>query len=821
MRLTQHQDTRQISARVEELLSQMTLEEKIAQLCCCTLPDTLDDETMERLFSHGMGTVNYLNSALTGDSQKDVDTLQRIQEYLHRHTRLGIPVLAHSEAIAGAQIPGATTFPQSLGMAATWQPELAEQMGEAVRAQLRSYGIYAAHSPLFDLGRDPRWGRIGETYGESPMLVAQMGTRFVRGLQGNDELMATAKHFIAYGNSCGGRNGGQVDLSERSLLEEYCFPFEAAIREGNVMAVMNSYGTLNGEPTVTSRYLMTELLREKLGFDGPVVSDYGSVERSFNRFGTAASRTDAAVQALTAGIDVDQPDGVCFHQLVDAVRDGLVEEACIDQAAHRVLSVKCRLGLLDDCAPQGSFEMLTADPAVHALSRSIAEKSIVLAKNDGVLPLRENLTVAVIGPSADTVLPFFGGYSSVGTVNASNLDFNRSELDNFRTMMLEIYTTQRKDKLLERGIIFDVPPTPEQEAQILELVKEDLGKRSERKVYKGQEDFLQRYYPKAKTVRQALSALLGEEHVLYAPGCGVKLPLEGGIEDALSAAEKADVVIAVVGGQESMRSVDATCGENKDNTNLDLEAPQRELMKALSTTGKPIVIVLIDGRPLAIRDADRYSDAVLYAWLPGEHGGEAIADILTGKAVPGGKMPITVLRHAGQIPMRYDLQPLFEGPTHMAEYLDSESSTPLYPFGHGLSYTSFQYSDLSVSPQVVCGETMELSFKIRNTGSRPGEEVAQIYMRDLLASVVRPMRQLAAFARVALEPGEEKLVHIWIDTPQLAFYGRDMQLGIEPGKRQVMVGSSCEDIRLRGETELTGERLLLKQRRSFPKVEII
>ncbi len=815
------QNKDRLTQRVEALLAQMTLEEKVAQLCCCTLPDHLDDETLEQLFAHGMGTVNYLNSALTGDVERDIERLRRIQDYLRQRTRLGIPVLAHSEAIAGAQIPGATSFPQSLGMAATWQPELAERMGAAVKDQLRSFGIYAAHSPLFDLGRDPRWGRIGETYGESPMLVAQMGTCFVQGLQGNNELMATAKHFIAYGNSWGGRNGGQVDLSQRSLLEEYCLPFEAAIQEGRVMAVMNSYGTLNGEPTVSSRRLMTELLREQLDFDGVLVSDYGSVERSFNRFGTAASRMDAAVQALTAGIDVDQPDGVCFHQLVEAVQSGLVEEACIDQAVRRVLGVKCRLGLLEHCEPRGNFAALAADPAVHALSRSIAEKSLVLAKNNGILPLGEQTTVAVVGPSADSVLYFFGGYSSVGTVNASNLDFNRSELDNFKNMMLEIYTTQHRERLLARGIEFDLPPTPEQEAQILELVREDLGKRSARKVYRGQEDFLRRYYPEAKTVRQALTELLGEERVRYAPGCGVKLPLEGGIAEALAAAEQADVVIAVVGGQESMRSVDATCGENKDNTNLNLEQPQLELMRALFATGKPVVTVLIDGRPLALEEVDRGSAAVLYGWLPGEHGGEAIANVLLGKTVPGGKMPVTVLRHAGQIPMRYDLQPLFDEATHMAEYLDAGSNKPLYPFGHGLSYTGFAYSDLFVSPSVVCGETLELSFRVKNTGSRPGEEVVQVYTRELLASVVRPMRQLAAFARVPLEPGQEKLVHIWIDTPQLAFYGRDMRLGIEPGKRQVFVGASCEDIRLRGETEFTGQRLLIRRRRFFPKVELL
>lgn len=806
---------------VENILSQMDLEEKAAQLCCCTLPENLDDAAMERLFSKGMGTVNYLNSALTGDSRKDRETLQKIQNYLAEHTRFGIPVLAHSETIAGAQIPGATTFPQSLGLAATWQPELAEQMGTAVKEQLLSYGIFAAHSPLFDLGRDPRWGRIGETYGESPMLVGQMGTSFVKGLQGRNEVMATAKHFIGYGNSLGGRNGGQGDISERTLLDEYCLPFEAVIQEGGVMAVMNSYGTLNGEPTVSSRYLLTDLLRDKLGFDGVVVSDYGSVERSFNRFGTAVSREDAAIQALNAGIDVDQPDGVCFHNLVEAVRGGRVPEALVDQAVRRVLTVKCRLGMLESAAPRGDFEKLTQADSVRNLSRTIAQQSIVLAKNNGILPLKQGITVAVIGPSGDTVLNFFGGYSSVGTVNATNLDFNRSELENFRKMMLEIYTQQHREELAQRGIVWKDTPSPEQEEQILEVVKESFAARSSRKVYRGQEDFLEKYYPNSRTVRQALSALLGESHVLSAPGCGIKLPIEGGIAQAVETAKRADVVIAVVGGQESMRSVDATCGENKDNTNIHLEAPQRELMQALFAAGKPVVTVVVDGRPLAIAEEAEKSAAVLYAWLPGEFGGEAIANVLTGSVNPSGKMPVTVLRHVGQLPMRYDLQPLFEGSDHMAEYLDSQSNHPLYCFGHGLSYTEFAYRDLHLSPSVCCGGQLEMTFRVRNTGNRPGEETAQIYYRDCIASVVRPMRVLAAFAKVGLLPGEEKTVRIRLDTSLMAFHGLDRKLCIEPGKRMFMIGSSCEDIRLRGETVLTGERTEIPHRSLFPEIDIL
>lgn len=809
-----------VPQRVEDLIARMNLREKVAQLCCCTLPHPLDDAALDKLFRYGMGTVSYLNSALSGDQQQDVDTLQRVQSYLREHTRWGIPVLAHSEAIAGAQIPGATTFPQSLGMAATWQPDLARDIGSAVRAQLKSYGIYGAHSPLLDLGRDPRWGRVGETYGEAPLLTARMATAFIQGLQGRQEVMATAKHFLAYGNALGGRNGGQADCSERTLLDEYCLPFEAAIQEGGVMAVMNCYGTLNEEPVVTSHHLLTEILRDKLGFAGPVVSDYGSIERTCNRFGTAVSEMDAAVQALRAGMDVDQPSGTCFSHLVQAVEEGLVEESAVDQAVRRVLTLKFTLGLFENSAPQGDFAALTADPAVQQLSRISAEKSMVLAKNDGILPLSGGCRIALVGPSADAKVVFFGGYSSVGTVNATSLDFNRSEFDQFRRMMLSIYTTQRREELREKGIVWEDAPTPAQEEQILAIVKENFARQDSYKVYHGQEEFMDRFYPGCKTVRQALEEAVGKDHVLYAPGCEIKRPLEGGIEAAVAAARQADVVVAVVGGQESMRSADATCGENKDNANIGLEEPQRALLRALFAVGKPVVTVLVDGRPLALTEEDAHSAAVLYGWLPGEQGGQAIVNVLLGKVNPGGKMPVTVLRHAGQIPLRHDLQPLFESRIAMAEYLDRPSNQPLYPFGHGLSYTSFAYSSLQVTPETPCGGNIQIRFQVKNTGAAAGDEVAQLYWHDCQGTLVRPMRQLGAFVRLTLQPGEERTVQVVLDSHQLAYHGADMQLAIQPGRREVMVGSSAADIRLEGSFTLTGPRLVVERRTFHPQITL-
>ncbi|WP_283657770.1 glycoside hydrolase family 3 protein [Paenibacillus sp. RC343] len=407
--MTYKDASKSIPERVEDLLGRMTLKEKVAQLYCASVSDADDSVApLKEAMKDGIGTLSCLNSSLTGDNKKDIEKLKSLQKYLLEETRLGIPVIIHNEGIAGAQIPGATTFPQSLNLASTWEPELALKMGEAVKKQLIAYGFRAVHSPLFDLGRDPRWGRIGETYGEDPYLVAQMGVAYVKGIQGDHEVMAAAKHFVGYGNAEGGRNGGEQQIADRKLFDTYCFPFEAAIHDARLLAVMNSYGILNEQAVSTSKWLLTDVLRDKMGFDGLVVADYGSINHAFSRYRVAKDQKETAVLALRAGMDVEQPNNNCYKYLVEAVESGELEEFYIDRSVRRVLETKFKMGLFENPFEIGDFfaEISKVEPA--ELSQEIAEKSIVLVKNeDNFLPLQKKLKIALIGPTADERTNFF------------------------------------------------------------------------------------------------------------------------------------------------------------------------------------------------------------------------------------------------------------------------------------------------------------------------------------------------------------------------------------------------------------------------------
>ncbi|WP_261305075.1 glycoside hydrolase family 3 N-terminal domain-containing protein [Paenibacillus andongensis] len=802
-----------IQERVEDLLGRMTLKEKVAQLYCANSygGDSVHDGKEERL-KDGIGTISYLNDSLTGDNLKDMETLKSIQKFLIEETRLGIPALVHSEGIAGAQIPGATTFPQSLNVASTWEPALAQKMGEVVKKQLMAYGFKAVHSPLFDLGRDPRWGRIGETYGEDPYLVAQMGVSFVKGLQGDDEVMATAKHFVGYGNAEGGRNGGEQQIAERKLLDTYCFPFEAAIHESDVKAIMNSYGILNEQAVATSKWLLIDILRDKLGFNGLVVSDYGSITHANLRYRVAKDAKETAILALTAGIDVEQPGNSCYQYLVDAVGSGEIEEVYIDRSVRRVLETKFKLGLFENPYEDGSFHEEISKPECEELSQEIAEKSIVLVKNeDHILPLQKNLKIAVIGPTSDNKPNFFGGYSSVGSASTKSSDFDKSEEDNMLKMAYASAITEHKETLNAYGITFDDEPTPEQKKFIMDMIKQNMSS-SDKDKYGSPEEFVETYYPNCKSVKEVLENEFGKENILHVKGCEIRTPISGGIEEVKKAVEQADIVIAVLGGKESMLDPQATCGENRDNMNIDLEKPQLEMMEEVFGLNKPVISIIVDGRPLSTPLISEKSRAVLYAWLPAQTGAQAIVNTLTGKSNPSGKLPVTIVKDNGQIPMYNSRLPFYAEINNWAEYIDNDKNTPLYPFGHGLSYTQFEYSELELDSTVEADGELNLKFKLKNAGPRDGDEVVQVYMRDSVSSVVRPVKQLVGFARVGLEVHETKEVAFKVNMKQLAFHDLNMDQVVEPGKIEVFIGASSHDIRLKGAFDITGEKMIVERK---------
>ncbi|MEH7490636.1 glycoside hydrolase family 3 N-terminal domain-containing protein [Neobacillus niacini] len=813
-------DKKSVSERVEDLLQRMTLKEKIAQLYGMVNLGQQDPiKNVSENFNHGVGTVSFLNSSQTGNTKKDLETLNNIQRFFVEETRLGIPALVHNEGIAGAQIPGATTFPQSMNVASTWEPQLAEKMGEVVRKQLLAFGIRAVHSPLFDLGRDPRWGRIGETYGEDPYLVAQMGTSYVKGVQGNHQLMAAAKHFVGYGNAEGGRNGGEQQIAERKLLDTYCLPFEAAIHEGQVMGIMNSYGILNEQAVSTSKWLLTDVLREKLGFSGLVVADYGSVSHANARYRVAKTQKETAIMALKAGMDVEQPNNTCYRYLEEAVESGELEMEFIDRSVSRVLEKKFKLGLFENPYQEGNFQEEIRKGEYLELSQEIAEKSIVMVKNDNsILPLTKDLKIALIGPSADSKINFFGGYSSVGTADTSTGDFDRSEDDNIIKMAYDVVITEHKEMLKSRGIVFDQQPSPEQKEMIIAMLKKNRS--TSNKVYKTSEEFVDTYYPNCSTVKEVLEKEFGSANVFYAKGCDIAKPIEGGMEAVKRNIQEADIVIAVLGGKESMRAQDATAGENKDNINIELEKPQMELMEEVFRQGKPVISIIVDGRPLATPLISEKSKAVLYTWLPAQTGAQAIVNIVTGKRNPSGKLPVTVVKDKGQIPMYHSRLPFFVNINEWSEYIDHDKNTPLYPFGYGLSYTKFEYSNLKLNKEVLSNGELQVTFMLKNTGNYQGDEIAQLYIRDCFSSIARPAKQLVGFVRVKLDVNETKKITFTVDMKQLAFHNINMEQVVEPGEMELYVGASSEDIRLHDSFIIVGDEINVHRKVFSSKVTV-
>lgn len=739
--------------RVEELISRMTLEEKIAQLGSIPIGELMEngkfsvEKARERL-KNGIGQITRIAGWSRLEPKEAAELANAVQRFLLENTRLKIPAIVHEECLTGFMANKATTFPQAIGLASTWEPELIERMTTVIRQQMRAVGAHQGLSPVLDVVRDPRWGRTEETYGEDHYLVACMGVAYIRGLQGDDlreGVVATAKHFAAHGFPEGGRNLAPVHLGPRELREVFLFPFEMAVKVAGVKSIMNAYHDVDGVPCAASKKLLTDILRGEWGFDGIVVSDYGAIDMLRTVHHVAADKTEAAIKALIAGIDVELPGVNCYGEpLLRAVREGFISEAVIDEAVRRVLRVKEMLGLFDN--PYVDPEKAPAvfdTPEQRALALEIARKSIVLLKNDGLLPLRKDLkSIAVIGPNAASTRNLLGDYTFTAHLS------------------------------LER----DAVPV----VSILDGIKS--------KVSEG-------------TV------------VRYAKGCDVTGDSKEGFAEAVEAARNSDVAVVVVGGKSGLSPSD-TSGEHRDRAELGLPGVQEELVEAICETGTPVVVVLVNGRPFSIEWIAERVGAIVEAWLPGEEGGNAVADVLFGDYNPGGKLPITFPRTVGQIPINYNRKPV-----SFRDYVFTKGS-PLFPFGHGLSYTRFEYSDLKVEPERigVAGE-VSISFKIKNVGDREGDEVVQLYVRDPVASVTRPIKELKGFKRLTLKPGEEKKVTFKLHADVLAFYDEDEKLIVEPGVIEVMVGSSSEDIRLKGSFEIVGtKREVTSMRRFFSEV---
>lgn len=743
--------TLSVEERTQDLLSRMTLEEKIGQLLCplgWEMYEKKGDDVIHSAKFEKFVQERYIGSlwAVYRADPWTKKTLENglnpglaakagnaLQRYIIENTRLGIPIFLAEEAPHGHMAIGTTVFPTGIGMAATWSVSLLNQTGAVISKEVRLQGGHIGYGPVLDLSRDPRWSRVEETFGEDPVLSGTLGAAIVNGAGGGDlsksySVISTLKHFLAYGIAEGGHNGNTSLTGQRDLHENFLPTFKAAIDAG-ALSVMTSYNSIDGTPCTSNGYLLSDILRDKWRFKGFVVSDLGSIEGLKGSHYVAETMEDAAMLAASAGVDSDL-GGEAFLTLVDAVKNGKISESVIDTAAYRILRLKFEMGLFENpyVDPKQANDNVRT-PEHIAVARKAAQKSIVLLKNsNNILPLDKNIKrIAVIGPNADNIYNMLGDYTA-----------------------------------------------PQSRENV-------------------------------KTVLDGIKSKVKASRVEYVKGCAIRDTLNTDIDKAIAAAQRCDVAVVVVGGSSardfktkyietgaavaSKESLsDMECGEGFDRATLDLLGKQLDLLQAVKSVGKPVIVVYIEGRPLNMNWAEENADALLTAWYPGQEGGNAIADVLFGDYNPAGRLPVSIPRHEGQLPVYYNKKN-----PRGHDYVEMPAS-PLYSFGYGLSYTQFEYKNLEV---VKNGRyEFEVSFILKNAGSRDGDEVVQLYMRDEYASTVQAVKQLKHFDRIFLKKGEEKKITFLISENDLSLINQKMERVVEPGSFSLMIGASSDDLRL-------------------------
>ena len=739
-----------VEERVTDLIQRMTLEEKVGQLRCTLAwnyytikgKEVVPSESFKQDIAEG--NIGMLWGTYRADpwTQKSLENGlnpelaakagNALQKYVIENTRLGIPLFLAEEAPHGHMAIGTTVFPTGFGMAATWNPSLIERVGEVIGQEIRLQGGHISYGPVLDLAREPRWSRVEETMGEDPVLAGELGSAMVKGLGGGDlskpwSTIATLKHFIGYGTTEGGQNGGITVAGSRELRESFLPPFKKAIDAG-ALSVMTSYNSLDGIPSTASKALLTDLLRNEWGFRGFVVSDLYSVDGIFGTHRVARNKQEAGVMALKAGVDADL-GALAFAPLVDAVKKGLVSEKEINHALANILRLKFEMGLFEN--PYVDVEK--AQKQVRSDSNKnvalvTAREVITLLKNDGnTLPLSKQTKVLVCGPNADNVYNMLGDYTS-----------------------------------------------PQEDGNV-------------------------------KTILSGIRTKLPAAQVEYVKGCAVRDTSESNISEAVEAAHRADVIIVAVGGSsardfktsyketgaavtDSKTISDMDCGEGFDRATLTPLGHQMELLKALKATGKPLVVIYIEGRPMDKSWAAQNADALLTAYYPGQEGGTAIADVLFGDYNPAGRLPVSVPANIGQLPVYYNKKPPMPH-----DYVEM-SARPLYPFGYGLSYTTFKYDNLQVKKQDPT--TFEVNLKVTNTGQYDGDEVVQLYLHDEFASTAQPLKQLKKFQRIFIPKGETRDITFTLEAEDLSIINADMKCVVEPGDFTIMIGSSSDNILL-------------------------
>jgi beta-glucosidase len=745
-------------ARVQDLLGRMTTAEKVGQLstllgwemyqkdgqrvsASAAYKKAVDERHIGALWATLRADPWTKKTLLTGlNPTQAAEATNALQKYAMEHTRLHIPLLLAEECPHGHMAIGTTVFPTSIGQSSTWDPALIQRMAAAIATEARVQGAHIGYGPVLDLAREPRWSRVEETYGEDPVLNSQMGVAMVQGFQGaslksGTNIVSTLKHFTAYGVPEGGHNGGSISTGYRELFQSFLPPFRAAVKAG-AQSIMTAYNSIDGVPCSANPFLLTDVLRQQWGFQGFTVSDLGSISGLVNNHHVAATPPEAAALALNAGLDDDLSGYGFDKELLQAIEQKLVTPAALDRAVGRVLRVKFEMGLFENpyVDPRKAAKQVHTSANVQ-LARQVAQESVVLLKNDkGVLPLAKTLQrIAVIGPNADNMYNQLGDYTA-----------------------------------------------PQPESNVV-------------------------------TVLEGIRAKVpAATQVTYVKGCAIRDTASANIAEAVAAARKAQVAIVVLGGS-SARDFkteyqstgaatvtaggqlvsDMESGEGYDRATLDLLGKQQELLQAVVATGTPVVVVLIKGRPLNLNWMAAHVPAVLDAWYPGQEGGHAVADVLFGDYNPAGRLPISVPKNVGQLPVYYNAK---RPTTH--DYVETDSK-PLYSFGHGLSYSKFEYSDLQVSPSESPGAVrVSVRFKVKNTSARAGDEVTQLYLSDDVSSVVTPVKQLKKFRRITLKAGEQQEVALELTAEDLMLLNGSLKWTVEPGTFTVQVGASSEDVRL-------------------------
>ena len=825
-----------IEARVEDLLKRMTLQEKLNQLRCDgTLWEKYIDTT-----SFGE-TLDILRPKTSLDAANYANQIQtRAQK-----SRLGIPMIIHDEALHGLIANGTTSFPQSIGMAASWDPENVSRVATAIAEEARARGVRHVLSPVINVIRDARWGRVEETYGEDPLLSSILGVSFVKAFESHG-VATTPKHYVDNSGD-GGRDSHAVEISERSLREVYLPPFEAVIKEGGASSIMCSYNSVNGVAAAANHWLLTDILRKEWGFKGWVASDYGAVDGILNLHHNTANEKETAAAAINAGMDCEWPNTYIFAKgLDDAVKDGLISQRTLDESVRRVLRIKFKVGMFEDpFADPAHVNQIVQSPAHKQIALDAAREIMTLLKNDNqTLPLKKSLrSIAVIGPTAKDDMPL-GGYSGTNTPTVSVLDGIRAKVGSdvkvewakgseftggdglpaippsaYRNLKGEYFTNQdlkgnpeiiRSDDQVAfnwgGGSPNALIPTdhfsarwtgqivPPKTGDYTITLTSDDGSRlflNGAKVI----DQWSTHSAKTEKVSMHLEANVPVDLKLEYfedtgdASCQLGWSLKGvaspEIAEAVNLAKHSDVTVIVAGIIE---------GEGQDRAFLDLPGNQEELIKQVTATGKPVVVVLIAGSPVTMRSWVDHVPAILDAWYPGQEGGTAIADVLFGDVNPGGKLPMTFPLSVGQCPTYYNLEPTGRG----WDYVDL-SGKPQFPFGFGLSYTTFEYSNLKLTPDTIGKkQDVTVTFDVQNTGSLSGDETPQLYMHQAVSSIVRPVKELVGFKRIKLEPGQKTTVTLTLKPDQFAIWNAKMKREIEKGRFDFMVGSSSADIRLSG-----------------------